>query len=649
MFNNFPYPFKKIIKDSNSFHNYYNNLILKNKLPLLKKSPSSLSIFQKNNEENNKYNNNELKIFSNINNIYHHFSPNKIILKPLSKRNFIYRDILSNANSSLFLNFSRNVLSPRRLKIVDMSNSNEEKSKINYNINFFDDYEKGFFPDIDYSNLKYNEYEIYQNKSIYENLIEEKIKYFKENKNENATIQLIKKFNYGKNKKEIHLIFESLTITLQDMSISTNLQDKGFKIHFPFALLPIFYYKGFEAFIKFISAVVRIENNFEKIIYEEEKIIDALNDIKDYQIKSDEEDKKNDYDYMDIQNDKPIHLRPPILKRNKNTLRFNYFIFFWVTNTRTFSVKITLPCIHLNILDNKIVINHFIDYELLLYLYKRNFLNWEYYIIKNLSSYSKFRNIFQQIDSISKIYDKTIFLKEPKTRINTFEEELLLNVYTDQFNKNQIIQFKSFYVIINFINLILEQEKKYHIYFNFFQYVKFYEISKYSSKINFLSNFLEINNELNTLNFNFRAFDEFDINNWLDNIKKFSGEKYKNIFISDDYYREFDLFSKKINIEFRKPKWSIIRLEKRNEITRTWEIGKELEKDFIDSIVNSSSDSWTNLLNECLKKLNEPIPDLPKILIKKKTKKKGNRSNTNSATSKRRKSKSRTKSNFPKI
>ena len=267
MFNNFPYPFKKIIKDSNSFHNYYNNLILKNKLPLLQKSPSSLSIFQKNNEENNKYNNNELKIFSNINNVYHHFSPNKIILKPLSKRNFIYRDILSNANSSLFLNFSRNVLSPRRLKIVDMSNSNEEKSKINYNINFFNDYEKGFFPDIDYSNLKYNEYEIYQNKSIYENLIEEKIKYFKENKNENATIQLIKKFNYGKNKKEIHLIFESLTITLQDMSISTNLQDKGFKIHFPFALLPIFYYKGFEAFIKFISAVVRIENNFEKIIY----------------------------------------------------------------------------------------------------------------------------------------------------------------------------------------------------------------------------------------------------------------------------------------------------------------------------------------------------------------------------------------------
>ena len=649
--NNYHYSFKKIIKNTDTFHNYYNALMLKKKLPFLTKSQSVNSLFSKNEEEKNKKNkdnNGELltKIDFNFN-IYkkHNFSINKIILKPITKRTFIYRDILSQSISPLFSNFSRNKSLQRKLKRLNGSFSMEEKSRINYNINFFEDYEKGFFPDIDYSNLEYNEYNIYKNKSIYENLIKEKIKYFKENKNENLTVKLEKKFYYGQGKKEIDLILESLTISFSDMSLPNNIQDKCFTINFPFALIPIFYYKGFEAFIKFLSAVIKIENNFEKIIFEEEKIREALIDLEDYQIKK-QENKKYNWENMNIERNS-IHLRPNILKRDINNLNYNYYIFYWVSNIRTFAVKITLPCIHLNIIDNKIVINHFIDYELLFYLYNRNFLNWEYYIIKNCSNYSKFRNIFQQIDSISKMYNIKTFLKEPKYRINSFSQELLYNIYTDQFNTNQIIKFKSFYITLKYINAILEQEKKYYIYFSFTQYVKFYEISKYYSKIFFISNFLQLN-DLNSLSFNYKAFDEFDIKAWIGNLKKFSGEKLQNKYINDDYYQEFELFSKKIFIEFKKPKWSIIRLVKRNEITRTWEIGKELEKDFIDCIVNPSSDSWTNLLNECLKKLNEPVPVLPKIAIKKKTKKRGNRSNTSSAASQR-KSNSRNKSNFPNI
>ena len=70
------------------------------------------------------------------------------------------------------------------------------------NANFFNDYEKDFFPEIDYSNLEYNEKEIYKDKSVYENLIEEKIKYYKNNKNENFTTELKKIFHYGKQKKK---------------------------------------------------------------------------------------------------------------------------------------------------------------------------------------------------------------------------------------------------------------------------------------------------------------------------------------------------------------------------------------------------------------------------------------------------------------
>ena len=649
-----PHPFKKIIKDSNKFHRYYNNLIsIRRRLPALNKSSSSTSIFStRNYEEENKFvkhNNETPKTNSIFGKIFNNLYPNKIILKPIPKRKMIYNQIINGSNSFLFKspNISLKTRN-KRIKKIFFSSFDEEKKKSRLNLNFFNNYEKDFFPDIDYSNLEYNEYNIYKDKAEYEKLIKEKIEYFKKNINKNDTKKFEKKLNYGKNKKEFNLVFNSLQLSFKDMSLHDNVQNKELHIDFPFSLLPIFYYKGFEAFIKFLSVALKIENNFEKIYLDEEKIKDALNDLQVYSIEK-EEDKSNELGlkYSFIKTEKIIHLRAPIIDRNKNDLKFNYFIFFWITNLKTFIVKITLPCIYLNIINHKLQINHFIDFELLFFLYKRNFLNWEYYLIKYLSNYSTFRNIIQKIDFSTKIYDKTIFLKEPKTKINSFSEENLINAYTDQFNNNRIIQFKSFYVIVKFQDLFFQQEKTYYIYFNFYQYIKLYELSKYASKVFFLSNFLEINNDIHSIKFNFDEYENFDVKTWIENIKKFSDVNNENKDNNDDLYSEFDFFSKRIYIEFRRPRWTIISFENQNEISKTWEIGKELEKEFIDSIVDSSSDSWTNLLNEILKKLNEPVPEVTKKNIKKKTKKKGNKSRTSSASSTKR-DKSRAKSNFSK-
>ena len=649
-----PFSFKKVIKDTDNFHKYYNKLISGNRLPILIKSSSRNSIFSSKEEtEDNKINKNisngiiTPKVNFNFNTIYNKILSDKKILKPITKRNLIYRQILSKSNSCLFFGTEKKIKLIPKLKSFSLSPTVEDSRTIN----FFNDNEKEFFHDIDYSNLNYNEYEIYQDKTVYDNIIKEKIKYFKVNKNENRIIKLEKNFRYGKNKRNINLIFDSLKITFKDMSLPKDFQDKNINLEFPFALLPIFYYKGFEGFIKFLSIVIKIENNFEKIYFDENKISEALNDLKDFQRTKEEDDKSDsEFELTQIKKEKPIDLKAPILERKKKYLKFNYFKFFWASNTRTFIVTITLPCIHLNIKENKICINHFLDYELLFYLYKRNFLNWEYYIIKNLSSYSRFRNIFIQIDSFSKIYNKSLFLKEPKTRINTFAEDILINIYTDQFNTNKIMIFKSFYLIATFINLSLMQEKKYHIYFNFEQYVKLYEISKYSSKIFFLANFLEINNELNTINFNFSAFDAFDIKKWLANIEKFSGEKIEENNNSDEELsREFDFFSNKIKIEFKKPKWSIIRIENKKESKRNWQIGEELEKDLIDSIIYSNSDSWINLLNQLLKKLVEPVPVYPEIIIKKKNKKKGTQNHSNNSPRNGKRVKSRIASFIPNI
>ena len=72
---------------------------------------------------------------------------------------------------------------------------------------------------------------------------------------------------------------------------------------------------------------------------------------------------------------------------------------------------------------------------------------------------------------------------------------------------------------------------------------------------------------------------------------------------------------KKIKIKFNKPQWTIIKFENGKEINKTWEIGKELETDLVLSILYGGTETWTNLLNKCLKKLNEIVPDLPKTSL----------------------------------
>ena len=540
----------------------------------------------------------------------------KIKIKLKLKKEF--KSPINNRTTSLNKQF-KFFVDPSTSYFLDTENSSV--------INFFNDYEKDFFTEPIYANLNYNEHEIYKSRTEYEELIKQKIEELKVKDPDNYKIKFEKKFHYGKYNKEINLTLDSLQISFKEMSIAPGPKD-NFKINFPFSLLPIFYHKGIETFMKFLSSVIKIENNFEKVIFDKKQVMAALNKLKDFNIINEDLNDSDDIgEYENIfkkklKKDKSVDLKPPILQKNNDFLKFNNFIFFWITNSRTFIITVTLPCISLNIPENKIMINHFIDYELLFYLYKINFANWEFYIINYLSSYSTFRNIFQQIDSLSKMHDKKIYLKEPKTMVNTFAQEKLVNIYTDQFGNNQIILFKSFYIKTTLIDIIYSQSKEFNIYFNFFHYVKLYEIAKYSSKILFLAKFIQLNKNMHTLNFNFTAYDEFNIKNWMANVRKFSDESLNNNSQNDELYREFDVFPKKVKIEFIRPKWSIIKLEDKNEIVKSWDIGNELEKELVNSIVDSGSDSWTILLNECLKKLNEPVPILPDIHSKKKIKKK---------------------------
>ena len=627
---------KEELKSHNNsyFKNYFNNSIKKSSILLNADTINKL----------------------NINNIIGEKVVFKKIIKPFDKIKYLnvknlkikpdIMPLINNKinkilkNKSTFLTLDKKILKLNRFR--SSQNILNRKLKLSKNfskINFFNDYEKDFFPGIDYSNLEYNEHEIYKNKSVYDNIIKDKINYFKNNHNENKTIKLEKIFHYGKSKKEIKLTLESLKITLEETS--PGIKNNNLRIDLPFALLPTFYYKGSDVFQKLLAVVVKVGNNFESIFFDDNKISVALSNIKDYETTEKNESVENESDDFNKDNslysyisykkkkmakridDKPISIRPLNLQKNKDILRFNNFIFFWITNINNFATKITLPCVTLNILETNTTIAHFLDYEFLFFLYKNNFVNWEYYIIRHLSNYSKFRYIFQKLDSFNKVSNKIIFLKEAKTKINTFKEEVLFNIYTDKFYVNHIILFKSFYVIIGFIDSNYIYEKKYHIYFSFLQFIKLFEISNYTTKIDFLIKFLEINNDIHTLNFNFKEYDSFDIKVWMNNMKKFSETSLiKRTKIEENLIADLEIYKKKINIEFKRPQWSIIKFENDKEVIKTWEIGKDMEVDLVKSILYANTQNWTNLLNKCLKKLNEPVPQVLLSLRKNQNKKK---------------------------
>ena len=133
--------------------------------------------------------------------------------------------------------------------------------------------------------------------------------------------------------------------------------------------------------------------------------------------------------------------------------------------------------------------------------------------------------------------------------------------------------------------------------------------------------FLKINNELNTLDFNFREYDEFDAKSWMKNIKKFSRESLnKDNKIDEKFYEEFTFIPKKMTVEYRRPKWSIVELKDKNEIKKTWDIGHELAKELVNSILDSSN--WVGFLNGCLKKIEESSSEKPRVKVKKRHKKK---------------------------
>ena len=225
-----------------------------------------------------------------------------------------------------------------------------------------------------YTHLVYDESQIFNKKQKIRNLINSKIEYFSENKNHNFVDIFTKTIN--NQHKTFKITLKSIIVKFFDM---TN-NKQNFEFTLPFALLPLFYYKGIEFFKIILSKIVKFNSSYTKITIETDNILKLLaNTIEKKKSNKDTNSKKNlnltikpllktrksmgiaspcgsrnsssrnvnDYNVQveQKQAEKPIiELNSPRTKKENNeNYTYSQYRFSWVTPKNNFIVQVSMP------------------------------------------------------------------------------------------------------------------------------------------------------------------------------------------------------------------------------------------------------------------------------------------------------------------
>ena len=225
---------------------------------------------------------------------------------------------------------------------------------------------------------------------------------------------------------------------------------------------------------------------------------------------------------------------------------FNQYYFIWETPDISYKIKIEMPKIFFSYEDFDYNIVSYCDKNLFLYLYKNNFINWDFYILNYIFSIKSFRKILLAFLSFSKEYslisnsiinkkqiknlksssilnnleyllnnrkdkeeinNKNIFLTDKKiyNQMNENNESYSF-LYTDANFKNYIINFHSYHIKIEY--RLLNPRLKWEFCLNFKQMRQLNEISKYVSLNSFLPKIVKTNFEYGSLDIDFSILDE---------------------------------------------------------------------------------------------------------------------------------------------
>ena len=665
---------KNVIKLSNNFHEYYishNNDLYRKQLSLLKKRSKIVeNIYDK------KINKSPIIIYKKIPPIESYSAqklhtirklqirspklpplcpfyddkgklvPSVIETSKIDIKNSLYQRVNINnsmlaKNSSEKMNkfFGKSLKFMQKIKRINLASVDNSNNSIDSNLN--DNFEKDIFIDSEYSGLKYDENEIFGKKEEYIEIIKNKINELKNIPNQNLTEKKEKIFEWKK--ISIFLYLESMNINFYE--VKSNKENKDniyttkiyydnnnnefnyvendipyFTFYLPFALLPLFYCKGDEAFKIILSQILIWDDKTENFSINpkfDEIISKILINCEDFDMSSDKKEEfgsalirkvstvkrkrktgvnkskisppiryinQNSSDIMDLRNNSPhitnINFKKNIscdinneeinnisnnnnLENEENTLKkfdiypkisvYNYFNqnifeFIWLTPTKTFKVVINTPLITINIPNNNIYIKQYVNFDLLFYMYKLNFLFWDFYCINYLSSFKIFRNLIKQLDSFTQRTNHNLYLTRPHIKKYLFNGNKFTTIITKKLpkklikernssslfldeNKNQeenekelissVLIQKSAVFVVNFIDNNKKITNQYIIHLNYNQIKKFELMEKYVDKVSLLIKFLDINYEKGTVSINYHALNLFDEQKWIKDLEKY--------------------------------------------------------------------------------------------------------------------------------
>ena len=229
---------------------------------------------------------------------------------------------------------------------------------------------------------------------------------------------------------------------------------------------------------------------------------------------------------------------------------YNEYYFMWEIPSKTFKVKIEMPKLYFSYEDLDYNIVTYCERNLFLYLYKNNFINWDFYALNYFFSIKSFRTIILKFFSLNKEFNLIKNSLGNKKKINNLKNMIMINnidnllfhdeedkdkdkviknknivlknkkiynqmnennesyifFYSDSYLKNYIIHFYSYHIIIDYPKL--NPKYKWEFFLNFKQMRFLIEISKYDSLQSFLPKIIKTNFEFGKLNIDFNVFDE---------------------------------------------------------------------------------------------------------------------------------------------
>ena len=348
------------------------------------------------------------------------------------------------------------------------------------------------------------------------------------------------------------------------------------------------------------------------------------------------------------------HLHNKEKENNNYTNNYNEYIFLWETNPKTFLVTVQMPTIHFKYKSVRNEIIAFCDKNLFLYIYKNNFINWDFYVLNFLFSIKAFRKIILNNYSINRtlnytdVYSKTISIDNSSFKKNTtmknnkdilnsnidtkeikkydfLTEAIIINknenkiynilnesnetylfFYTDNFYNNSIIKMFSYLIVIDYEKLNPKIKWKY--YLDFKQMNQLNEITKYESLDSFLPKIIKTDFQNGILSMDFSLFNEFNIE-VLGYEKKniINGNKIRNKSISQANTVANPPTSKELCIDIQYPCVKVTKVVKSNDDIFFVTNKVDLDINFLQKINNYKINSWSQKILEILNPVDENI------------------------------------------